>query len=147
MIAAILQETGLAADRLELEITESLPLVDNEFNQTILGRLKKLGIRLALDDFGLNSSLGLLRQFPVDTLKIDRSFVQEIIEKAESASLVVALISMARAFQLKVVAEGVETAEQLAFLQIQRCDEGQGYFFSPAVPASEFSDLLRRETR
>ena len=145
MIAAILQETGLAADKLELEITESFPLVDNEFNQNILGRLKKLGIRLALDDFGVNSSLGLLRQFPVDTLKIDRSFVQEMIEKAESASLVVALISMAHAFQLKVVAEGVETAEQLAYLQLQRCDEGQGYLFSPAVPASEFSDLLRRK--
>ena len=145
MIAAILQETGLAADRLELELTESLPLVDNEFNQNVLGRLKKLGVRLALDDFGLNSSLGLLKQFPVDTLKIDRSFVQEMVERAESASLVVALISMAHTYQLKVVAEGVETAEQLAYLQLQRCDEGQGYLFSPAVPASEFSDLLRRK--
>jgi diguanylate cyclase (GGDEF)-like protein/PAS domain S-box-containing protein len=146
MIAAILQETGLAADKLELEITESFPLVDNEFNQNVLGQLKKLGVRLALDDFGLNSSLGLLRQFPVDTLKIDRSFVQDMVKKAESASLVVALISMAHAFQLKVVAEGVETAEQLAYLQLQRCDEVQGYLFSPPVPASEFSHLLIRDT-
>lgn len=143
VVAAILQNTGLEAHALELEITETLPLTDDDFNRSIMDQLKQLGVQLALDDFGINSSLGLLRQFPIDTLKIDRSFTQEMVEDAGQGSIVVALVTMAHAFQVKVVAEGVETAAQLAYLQAQQCDEAQGYLFSPPISGEALTRLLQ----
>jgi diguanylate cyclase (GGDEF)-like protein/PAS domain S-box-containing protein len=143
MISSILAETGLAAQVLELEITESIPLVDNSLNRSILGDLKALGLGIALDDFGISSSLITLKQFPINTLKIDRSFIKEITNSASDATIITAIISVAHQLNLKVVAEGVETAEQLAWLCTERCDEIQGYLFSPPIPAPKLTELLQ----
>lgn len=143
VVAALLAETGLPAPALELEITENVPLTDNELNQDMFNRLKKLGLHLALDDFGINSSLTLLKQFPFSTLKIDRSFVKEIMVNHSDAAIITAIISMAHSLALKVVAEGVETEEQLAWLRAQQCDEVQGYLFSRSLPVQELTKLLK----
>jgi diguanylate cyclase (GGDEF)-like protein/PAS domain S-box-containing protein len=145
LIASILQETGLPAQALELEITESIPLMNNDFNRIILNQLKALGLRLALDDFGISSSLSLLKQFPISTLKIDQSFVKEIINNHSDAAIITAIINMAHNLGLKVIAEGVETEAQLAWLQVQQCDEIQGYLFSPPLPAPEITKLLQAQ--
>jgi diguanylate cyclase (GGDEF)-like protein/PAS domain S-box-containing protein len=142
VVAAILDETGLPAASLELEITENVPLTDNELNRDTFNRLKRLGLHLALDDFGISSSLALLKQFPFSTLKIDRSFVKEIIDNHSDAAIITAIISMAHSLALKVVAEGVETEEQLAWLRTQQCDEVQGYLSSRPLPAQELTQLL-----
>jgi diguanylate cyclase (GGDEF)-like protein/PAS domain S-box-containing protein len=147
MVAAILAEFELPAPALELEITEHVPLTDNEFNRYMLNRLKNLGLRLALDDFGIGSSLALLKHFPFSTLKIDRSFVKEIIDNHSDAAIITAIISMARSLSLKVVAEGVETEEQLAWLRAQQCDEVQGYLFSPPLAANEVTELLNERIK
>jgi EAL domain-containing protein (putative c-di-GMP-specific phosphodiesterase class I) len=147
MVAAILAEFELPAPALELEITEHVPLTDNEFNRYMLNRLKNLGLRLALDDFGIGSSLALLKHFPFSTLKIDRSFVKEIIDNHSDAAIITAIISMARSLSLKVVAEGVETEEQLAWLRAQQCDELQGYLFSPPLAANEVTELLNERIK
>jgi EAL domain-containing protein (putative c-di-GMP-specific phosphodiesterase class I) len=103
-----------------------------------------MGVQLALDDFGTGySSLSYLRRFPIDALKIDRSFVQEITSESNDAPIIRAVISMGTSIKLRVVAEGVETQEQLAFLQAHHCDEGQGYYFSPPVVAQQFAELLK----
>jgi diguanylate cyclase (GGDEF)-like protein/PAS domain S-box-containing protein len=144
IVASILAETGLAAHALELEITESIPLVDNKVNRSILRDLKTLGIGIALDDFGISSSLIALKQFPINTLKIDRSFVKEITNSASDATIITAIINMAHQLNLRVVAEGVEIGEQLAWLRAQNCDEIQGYLFSPPVSASKLTELLQQ---
>jgi EAL domain-containing protein (putative c-di-GMP-specific phosphodiesterase class I) len=101
-------------------------------------------VRVSLDDFGTGySSLSYLRKFPIDALKIDQSFVGQIAGAGGDASIVTAIISMARSLRLKVIAEGVETPEQLVFLRVHGCDEGQGYYFSRPVPAAQFEALLR----
>jgi EAL domain-containing protein (putative c-di-GMP-specific phosphodiesterase class I) len=108
-----------------------------------LKKLKSLGVRVAVDDFGTGySSLSYLTQFPIDALKLDQSFVRDILTNENNAIVARAVISMGNNLRLKVIAEGVETAEQLAFLQIQRCDEGQGYYFSQPVVADQFAKLL-----
>jgi diguanylate cyclase (GGDEF)-like protein len=141
---AILRETGLDPILLEIELTESVLMKHAESASTILQALRERGVRVAIDDFGTGySSLSYLRKFPVDGLKIDQSFIRGISCHGADAPIVIAVIAMARALKLRVVAEGVETAEELAFLQAQDCDEAQGYYFSRPVPAEEFAKLLR----
>jgi len=142
---AILDETGLDPSSLELELTESVLMEHSEAATTILQTLREKGVQVAVDDFGTGySSLSYLRKFPVDALKIDQSFVSHISTSGDNASIVTAVISMARSLKLRVIAEGVETLEDLAFLQTQQCDEGQGFYFGRPVPPEQFATLLER---
>ena len=142
-VRAILTETGLEPRYLELELTETFLMQDSKSTAEVLQALKDMGVQLALDDFGTGySSLSYLKRFPIDTLKIDRSFVRDMTTDADDASIVNAVISMGRSLHLRVVAEGVETREQLSLLQAQNCPEGQGYYFSRPVAAEEFTQLL-----
>jgi diguanylate cyclase (GGDEF)-like protein/PAS domain S-box-containing protein len=142
-VRTVLKETRLNPRYLELELTESVLMQDAESTASVLIALKAIGVRLAIDDFGTGySSLSYLQQFPIDTLKIDQSFVREITAGALDDTIVSAIISMAKTLKRRVVAEGVETGEQLAFLQRQHCGEGQGYHFSRPVSAEEFVALL-----
>jgi diguanylate cyclase (GGDEF)-like protein/PAS domain S-box-containing protein len=143
-IAAVLKETGLGADCLEIELTESLVMTDVERAIGILRNLNDLGVKLSIDDFGTGySSLSYLKRFPIDVLKIDQSFVRDITIDADDAAIAVAIISLAHSLKLKVIAEGVETAAQLIFLRRNQCDQMQGYYFSRPVPADEFVQMLR----
>ena len=145
MIAGVLEMTGLDASLLDLEITEGMIMHRADQAVAVLERLHKLGVRLSVDDFGTGySSLSYLKRFPVQTLKIDRSFVNDLTTDGDDGSIVTAIIAMAKSLKLEVVAEGVETREQLAFLQQQHCPEGQGYYFSRPVAPAEFTQLLAR---
>jgi EAL domain-containing protein (putative c-di-GMP-specific phosphodiesterase class I) len=142
-VRAILTETGLEPRFLELELTETFLMQDAEATATVLQALKDLGVSLALDDFGTGySSLSHLKRFPIDTLKIDKSFVRDLATDADDASIVSAVISMGGSLHMRVVAEGVETREQLTFLQEHSCPEGQGYYFSRPVVAAQLTQLL-----
>jgi diguanylate cyclase (GGDEF)-like protein/PAS domain S-box-containing protein len=144
-VRSILAETDLEPKYVELELTETFLLQDSKSTGVVLQALKDLGVGLALDDFGTGySSLSYLKRFPIDTLKIDRSFVRDITTDADDASIVSAVISMGKSLRMRVVAEGVETREQLEFLRQQSCPEGQGYYFSHPVNSGEFTQLLRR---
>jgi polar amino acid transport system substrate-binding protein len=139
-----LQETGMDPRWLDIEITESYAMQNPEFSVAILRELKKRGIRISMDDFGTGySSLSLLKQFPIDTLKIDRSFVKDLANDSKDEAIVSAVIVLAHNLKLDVVAEGVETVEELAVLQKHRCDKIQGFLFSKAVPAPEIEKMLR----
>ncbi|MDA8415063.1 MAG: EAL domain-containing protein [Desulfobacteraceae bacterium] len=141
-IKEILEETGLEPGFLELEITESIAMHNPLTTITILKELQDMGVRISIDDFGTGySSLAYLRQLPLDTLKIDRSFVNAITTKPDDAVIVRTIIAMAHSLNLSVVAEGVETEEQYAFLQSFNCDEIQGYLFSRPVPTADFPGL------
>ncbi|MHB0888843.1 putative bifunctional diguanylate cyclase/phosphodiesterase [Acidithiobacillus sp.] len=146
-LAAILKDTGLAPRYLELELTESVLMHDADFTTSVLKALKAMGIRLAIDDFGTGySSLSYLTRFPIDTLKIDQSFLRDITNAtadSDDAAIVAAVVSMGKSLNQRVIAEGVETREQLAFLQAQGCGEGQGFYFSRPVTAEELAELLR----
>lgn len=135
-VQTTLSETGLPAECLELELTESILMEDAETTHGLLQALSEVGVKLAIDDFGTGySSLSYLRQFPIDTLKIDRSFVTQIDNQVDESAIVSAVISMGKSLKLRVIAEGVETSEQYAFLLAQQCDEGQGYYFCrPILP-------------
>jgi EAL domain-containing protein (putative c-di-GMP-specific phosphodiesterase class I) len=140
----ILADTGLDPRSLELELTESVLMKHAETAAFILQTVRKGGVRVAIDDFGTGySSLGYLRKLPLDALKIDQSFVRQISTAGEDTAIVAAVISMARSLKLRVVAEGVETREELEFLRAHQCDEAQGYHFSPPVPPEQFAVLLR----
>jgi diguanylate cyclase (GGDEF)-like protein len=142
-----LQETALAPHLLELELTEGLILSSAEVARTVLQDLREMGIRLSIDDFGTGySNLSYLRQFPVYKLKIDRSFVQDLATNSDDAAITGTIISMARSLNLKVIAEGVETEEQMSFLRTHHCDEFQGYYFSKPLMANDFAENLRRES-
>jgi diguanylate cyclase len=142
-VCLVLQETGLAPQSLELEITEGVLMQDIEATGVALRAIKKIGLRLAIDDFGTGySSLSYLKRFSVDVLKIDQSFIRDICVDANGAALVRSIINMGKSLDLQVIAEGIETLEQRLFLQANRCDEGQGFYFSPAVPADAFVALL-----
>jgi len=142
-VAAILAETGLEAGRLELEVTETLLISDTERALATLRAVKALGVRLSLDDFGTGySSLGTLRSFPFDKLKIDRSFVQQMIDDAQSGDMVQAILGLSRAMNLPVVAEGVETEAQRALLGTAACEEVQGYLIGRPQPIEAFDALL-----
>ena len=139
----VLAKTGLAPHLLELELTETFLMQDSSSTAVVLRSLKDLGVRLALDDFGTGySSLSHLKGFPIDTLKIDRAFVSELTTNADDASIVRAVITLGKNLQIRVVAEGVESAEQLTKLQDYQCPEGQGYFFGRAVAGDELVPLL-----
>jgi len=143
-VSAILKETGLDPKYLELELTESVLMKHAETTESILKTLKARGVQVAVDDFGTGySSLSYLRKFPIDALKIDQSFVRQITTSPEETTIVTAVISMGRSLKLRVVAEGVETQEELAFLRIHQCEEAQGYYFSHPVPPEQFAHLLK----
>jgi len=142
-IAAVLAETGLPASALELELTESLFMHDVAQGVNLLHELKSLGVALSIDDFGTGySSLSYLRNFPIDVLKIDRSFVNDIASDADDAAIVVSVIALAHNLELRVIAEGVESEEQLEFLRRHGCDEMQGYYFSRPVEAADLRQML-----
>ena len=142
-VRLILQETGLEPRFLEIELTESVLMRNVEASTTILQALKDIGVRLAIDDFGTGySSLSYLRRFPVDVLKIDQSFVRDISDNANDGVIVSAVIGMAAGLKQKVIAEGIETQEQLAYLKIHQCDEGQGNLFSAPAPPNDFARIF-----
>jgi diguanylate cyclase (GGDEF)-like protein/PAS domain S-box-containing protein len=146
-VRTVLSETGLEARCLELELTEGVLMEDAQSTAAVLQELKTMGVHLAVDDFGTGySSLSYLRQFPIDILKIDRSFVQQITADSEDSLIVSAIINMGKSLKHVVVAEGIETQEQRAYLQSQHCAEGQGYFFGRPVPAAQFARLLQMST-
>lgn len=135
MVSDILKETGVSAEYLEIEITESMTM-DVDFASNILHQLKALGVKISIDDFGTGySSLYYLKTFPIDGLKIDQSFIRDILNDQNDSNIVTTIIHMAHHLGLKVIAEGVETTEQLQFLKENHCDEAQGFLFSPPVPA------------
>jgi diguanylate cyclase (GGDEF)-like protein/PAS domain S-box-containing protein len=143
-IFAILDETGLDPRCLQLELTESVLMRRAELTASKLLTLRERGIQVAVDDFGTGySSLSYLRKFPLDALKIDRSFVSQITTIPDEMTIVRAIISMGRSLNLRVIAEGVETQDQLDFLKLHQCDEAQGFYFSPPLPPQEFARLLR----
>jgi len=138
-----LAETGLDATHLELELTESMVMHDVEQATAIMSNLKALGVQLSIDDFGTGySSLAYLRHFPIDVLKIDKTFVSDITNSDDDVAIVRAIISLAHSLRLKVIAEGVETPQQLAFLRQHGCDQMQGYLFSRPLTADAFEELL-----
>jgi EAL domain-containing protein (putative c-di-GMP-specific phosphodiesterase class I) len=129
---------------LELELTESILMKRPDAAALILQTLRESGVRVAVDDFGIGySSLSYLRKFPVDALKIDQSFVRQISAASNDRSIVTAVIALARSLKLRVIAEGVETLDELRFLQAHRCEEAQGYYFSRPVPPEQFAMLLQ----
>ena len=143
-LRATLNETGLEPRHLELELTESVLMQHVESTAFVLRELRALGVELAVDDFGTGySSLSSLSQFPINCLKIDKSFIQEITSEHDDAPIISAVINMGRSLRQRVIAEGVETREQLAFLQSRGCDEGQGNLFSRPVIAKQFAESLR----
>jgi PAS domain S-box-containing protein len=141
---AALETSGLEPRLLELELTESVLMKRVEHTESVLNRIRSAGVRLAVDDFGTGySSLSYLRKFRIDALKIDQSFVRQLAAGTRETSIVTAIISMGKSLGLQIIAEGVETQEELAFLQVHQCDQAQGYLFSRPVPSGEFANLLR----
>ncbi|MBI3145037.1 MAG: EAL domain-containing protein [Pseudogulbenkiania sp.] len=143
-VSRILQETHLESKLLELELTESMMVDEPDQAVLMLQQLKDIGLHLSLDDFGTGSSnLSYLRRFPIDTLKIDQSFVRDIMNNPDDGLIAMAVISLAHSLKRKVIAEGVETGEQLHYLRQHGCDEMQGYYLSRPLPADKFEALLR----
>jgi len=143
-VFAILAETGLDPALLELELTESVLMQRVDVTTAILQSLRERGVRIAIDDFGTGySSLSYLRRFPVDALKIDQSFIRQLSDGGDHATLVTAVISMARSLNLRVIAEGVETVDELRFLKAEMCDEAQGYLLGRPMSAEQFADILK----
>ncbi|MDX6611242.1 MAG: hypothetical protein QOD75_428 [Blastocatellia bacterium] len=144
----VLEETGIDPQRLQLELTETSIMENPEAGAELLSQLRMLGMRVAIDDFGTGySSLSYLKQLPIDTVKLDRSFVTGATSDPNDAALVMAIVTLAHNLKLKVVAEGVETEEQKSFLRLLRCDEGQGYLFGRPVPADVFGSRLAEPKR
>ncbi|MBA2252449.1 MAG: EAL domain-containing protein [Nitrospirales bacterium] len=142
-VRSVLTETGMAPEMLEFEITERMALQNPDVTISVLASLSSMGIDLSMDDFGTgHGSLNCLRQIPLKTLKMDQSFVGGISNNTDDAAIVKTLISLGHNLRLKVIAEGVETPEQLAFLQAHQCDAVQGFLFSPAVSSENFERLL-----
>jgi len=144
-LRAVLRESGLPPHLLELELTESMIMHNAERAVRVLTEIKALGIRLAIDDFGTGySSLAQLKRFPVDTLKVDRSFIRDLPRDPGDRAIAEAIIAMGKTLSLTIVAEGVETPEQRAFLREKACDEMQGFYFSTPLPEAEFASLLEQ---
>lgn len=147
-VSRILKETGLKPQYLELEITESMVMQNETAAAVILKEWQELGITISIDDFGTGySSLSYLKDFPFDIIKIDKSFISNIREDKKTAAITIAIIQLAHSLNLKVIAEGVETKEELDFLLEHECDEIQGYLFSPPITSSEFEKLLKSDRR
>ena len=143
-IRTVLEETGLEPRYLELELTESVLMQDAGSTDSMLHSLANLGVKLAIDDFGTGySSLSYLRKFPINTLKIDQSFVNQMCSNPDDAAIVSAVINMGKSLKLCVIAEGIESSEQSAFLLAQHCDEGQGYYFGRPMEAEALATLLQ----
>jgi EAL domain-containing protein (putative c-di-GMP-specific phosphodiesterase class I) len=143
IVVQVLHETSLAPEFLELELTESSVMSDAAAAIEVLTRLKTMGVTILVDDFGTGfSSLSYLKRLPIDALKIDQSFVRDLTTDPDDASLIMAIITLAHNLRLRVVAEGVETEEQLRFLHLLRCDEIQGFMFSKPLPADGLERLL-----
>src|SRR5207245_2220760 len=142
-IESALKESKIDPSSLELEITESVAMENIDLTFKVLERLRRTGISIAIDDFGMgHSSLSYLKRFPIDALKIDRNFVEDLPERVEDAAIVRSVIELAQGLNLRVVAEGVETKQQLDFLRQQHCREVQGFYFGYPVPPAEFQKLL-----
>ena len=138
-----IQDVAMATEFLELEITESMLMKNADQDIAALHALSTMGLRFAIDDFGTGySSLTYLKRFPIDILKIDKTFVRDITQNADDAAIVKAIIMMAHSLGIQVLAEGVETREQAEFLREQGCDLAQGYYFSPPLPGKEIPRLL-----
>jgi len=147
-VTQALEKSGMDSQYLQLEITEGVAMQDVESTATTLRALREMGIQIAIDDFGTgHSSLSYLKSFPVSALKIDRSFVRDLTVDPDDAAITAAILAMAKSLSLKVIAEGVETEEQLAFLKERGCDEMQGFLFSKPVPASALEKMLARSSR
>jgi EAL domain-containing protein (putative c-di-GMP-specific phosphodiesterase class I) len=145
-ITSILDSTGMQASLLEIEIHESLLIHDIEKTLRILTELKAMGVKIAIDDFGTGySSLSTLQQFPLDTIKIDRSFIRDLAARGDDGSLTAAIIAMGKTLSLTVVAQGVETKEQAEFLREHACDEFQGFYFNRPLSARQFTELLQAQ--
>ena len=143
MVRRAIHDTGIEPVFVELEVTESLLMLNIESVQSILEGLKAIGIRLTMDDFGTGySSLSYLKRFPFDKLKLDISFVRDITRDSDSAAIALAVITMARSLNLKVIAEGVETEGQMNYLRLHGCDEMQGYYFSRPLTASDLESMI-----
>jgi EAL domain-containing protein (putative c-di-GMP-specific phosphodiesterase class I) len=140
----VLRETGLGAQYLELELTESLLLANADVTLSVLRELKSMGLTLAIDDFGTGySNFTSLRQFGVSKLKIDRSFIKDVATNSDDSAITAAIISMAKSLRLKVIAEGVENEAQMSFLRAHQCDEIQGYYFSKPLAVDDVAGKLR----
>jgi EAL domain-containing protein (putative c-di-GMP-specific phosphodiesterase class I) len=147
-VRQVLEESGMEPQYLQLEITEGVAMQDAESTALTLRALREMGVKIAIDDFGTgHSSLNYLKRFSIDALKIDRSFVCDLTVDPEDAAITAAIIAMAKSLRLKVIAEGVETEEQLAFLKEHGCDEAQGFLFSKPVPAPALEKMLARGSR
>jgi EAL domain-containing protein (putative c-di-GMP-specific phosphodiesterase class I) len=143
LVRAILSETGLHPGRLELEITEGVVIGDPARARLVLSELKTLGLKIAMDDFGTGySSLSALQSFPFDKIKIDREFISNLGKNRHSAAIVRAAIGLGRNLQMPVIAEGVETEEQRAFLSAEGCDEIQGYLVGRPLPIRDYADVI-----
>jgi diguanylate cyclase (GGDEF)-like protein/PAS domain S-box-containing protein len=144
-IKSVLKENNFIAQHFEIEITESVAIDNFEDTISKLNQIREMGVKVALDDFGTGySSLNYLRQFPIDALKIDRSFIDEVMRNSQTAAIVKSIISIAHSLNLPVIAEGVETEEQLHFLYDLQCDFLQGYFISPPVPVNKIEEILKK---
>lgn len=146
-VRSALQAANLAPDYLELEVTESMLMHDTESALDLLQQLRQLGVRIAMDDFGTGySSLSYLKQFPFNRIKIDRSFINELVDNKDATAIVKAIIALGSSLEMKTTAEGVETLEQLRYLRGEACDEMQGYYFGRPVPIEQFNELLQEKT-
>ena len=144
VVTAAARDADLEPRWLELELTESLLMQNPESVVVLLKRFSDEGIHLSIDDFGTGySSLSYLRRFPIDSLKIDRAFIRELTTNPDDAAIATSIILMGKALRLNVVAEGVETRSQLSFLRVMKCQEAQGYLFSPPLPAADVERLMR----
>jgi EAL domain-containing protein (putative c-di-GMP-specific phosphodiesterase class I) len=146
LVTRILDETGLSAEHLELELTEAVAMDDPQAAVEMMDKLHELGIRMSIDDFGTGySSLSYLKRFKVYKLKIDQSFVRDLTDDPEDKAIVTAIINLASSLGMHTIAEGVETAGQLAYLRLQGCDEVQGYYFSKPLSAEDLEAYLCRQ--
>ncbi len=147
-LTEVLEESGMDPQYLQLEITEGVAMRNTRLTVATLQKLREMGVQIAIDDFGTGySSLSYLKRFPVTALKIDRSFVRDLIVDPNDAAITAAILAMAKSLKLRVIAEGVETEEQLAFLRDRGCDAMQGFLVSKPVPAGTLESMLSRRGR
>jgi EAL domain-containing protein (putative c-di-GMP-specific phosphodiesterase class I) len=147
MVTRIMQEVGLEPEALELELTESIIMQSSHDTLAVMQRLSELGVTFSIDDFGTGySNLAYLKRFPVDVLKVDRSFVKDIPDDLDDAAIADAIITMAHSLGMQVIAEGVETEQQRVFMRSHGCDAMQGFFFSRPLPVEEVSQLLKHQS-